>query len=63
MDQIHENWEDTPEVAMALELSDPNQPYSCSSSSCGSKVGCSKVTQVSPEKQCGLNCQKPCCNK
>ena len=31
MDQIHENWEDTPEVAMALELSDPNQPYSCSS--------------------------------
>jgi len=29
MDQIHENWEDTPEVAMAMELSDPNQPYSC----------------------------------
>ena len=31
MDQIHENWEDTEEVAMALELSDPNQPYSCTS--------------------------------
>ena len=31
MDNIHANWHDTPEVAMALELSDPNQPYSCTS--------------------------------
>ena len=31
MDNIHDNWHDTPEVAMAIELSDPNQPYSCTS--------------------------------
>jgi len=30
MDNIHANWDDTPEVAMALELSEPGQPYSCS---------------------------------
>ena len=30
MDNIHANWHDTPEVAMALELSEPGQPYSCS---------------------------------
>ena len=30
MDNIHANWQDTPEVAMALELSEPGQPYSCS---------------------------------
>ena len=31
MDNIHSNWDDVDAVAMALELSDPNQPYSCSS--------------------------------
>jgi len=35
---------------------------SCSSS-CGAKSGCSKISQVAPEKQCGPTCQKPCCNK
>ena len=29
MDNIHSNWGDEEAVAMALELSDPNQPYSC----------------------------------
>ena len=36
---------------------------SCSNSSCGSKSGCSKVSQVAPAKQCGTNCQKLCCSK
>jgi len=31
MDNIHSNWDGTEAVAMAMELSDPNQPYSCSS--------------------------------
>ena len=31
MDNIHSNWDDVDAVAMALELSDPNQPYSCAS--------------------------------
>ena len=31
MDNIHSNWHDTEAVVMALELSDPNQPYSCTS--------------------------------
>ena len=31
MDNIHSSWDDTEAVVMALELSDPNQPYSCSS--------------------------------
>ena len=31
MDNIHSNWDDEEAVVMALELSDPNQPYSCSS--------------------------------
>ena len=35
---------------------------SCSSS-CGAKTSCSKSGQVAPVKQCGLNCQKPCCSK
>ena len=30
MDNIHSSWDDTEAVVMALELSDPNQPYSCS---------------------------------
>ncbi len=35
---------------------------SCSSSSsCGSKSGCCKTSQVAPVKQCGTSCQKPCC--
>ena len=31
MDGIHSNWSEYEEVAMALELSDPGQPYSCAS--------------------------------
>ena len=31
MDNIHSNWEDVEAVAMAIELSDPGQPYSCAS--------------------------------
>ena len=31
MDNIHSNWGDEEAVAMALELSEPNQPYSCAS--------------------------------
>ena len=31
MDNIHSQWEDVGGVAMAMELSDPNQPYSCAS--------------------------------
>ena len=31
MDNIHSEWEDVEAVAMAIELSDPGQPYSCSS--------------------------------
>ena len=31
MDGIHSNWDEYEEVAMALELSDPGQPYSCAS--------------------------------
>ena len=29
MDQIHDNWDEVEAVSMAMELSDPNQPYSC----------------------------------
>ena len=29
MDNIHDNWDEVESVAMALELSDPGQPYSC----------------------------------
>ena len=29
MDNIHSNWDGTEAVIMAMELSDPNQPYSC----------------------------------
>ena len=36
---------------------------SCSTSSCGNKSNCCKVSQVAPAKQCGPNCQKPCCSK
>ena len=35
---------------------------SCSSS-CDAKSGCSKISQVAPEKQCGVSCSKPCCKK
>ena len=31
MDNIHNQWDEVEAVAMAVELSDPNQPYSCSS--------------------------------
>ena len=31
MDGIHSNWDEYEEVKMAVELSDPNQPYSCTS--------------------------------
>ena len=31
MDNIHSQWEDVEAVAMAVELSDPGQPYSCNS--------------------------------
>ncbi len=31
MDQIHDNWDEVEAVAMAIELSDPGQPYSCAS--------------------------------
>ena len=34
---------------------------SCSASSCASKTGCSKASQVDSVKQCGPTCQKPCC--
>ena len=30
MDSIHDQWDEVDAVAMALELNDPNQPYSCS---------------------------------
>ena len=29
MDQIHDQWEEVEAVGMAIEMSDPNQPYSC----------------------------------
>ena len=45
MDNIHANWQDTPEVAMGMELSDPNQPYSCAS--------CKKIVN----RKC-FNCHK-----
>ena len=31
MDNIHDQWDEVEAVAMALELSDPGQPYSCAS--------------------------------
>ena len=35
---------------------------SCSSS-CNKNTSCSKSGQVAPAKQCGVNCQKACCQK
>ena len=35
----------------------------CMKSCATNKSGCCKVSQVAPAKQCGQNCQKPCCSK
>ena len=31
MDNIHDQWDEVESVAMAIELTDPGQPYSCNS--------------------------------
>ena len=35
---------------------------SCTTS-CGLQTKCCKASQVAPVKQCGPDCQKPCCKK
>ena len=35
----------------------------CMKSCSSSQTSCCKASQVAPVKQCGANCQKPCCAK
>ena len=35
----------------------------CCMKSCKAQASCCKAGTVQPAKQCGVNCQKPCCAK